>query len=98
MENFKGKRVIVRSPQAGVFYGTMVERDGTDVELKDARRIWYWSGAATLFQLSQEGVKDAKNCKFTMSVPQVVITGVSEVLPCADEAIDNIESVRRWKI
>ena len=49
-EKLIGKRVIVRCNRAGVFYGTLSEKEGQEVELKDCRRIWYWDGAASLHQ------------------------------------------------
>ena len=39
------KKVIIRADRAGVFYGTIIRKDGDEVELKDCRRIWYWNGA-----------------------------------------------------
>ena len=35
-----GDYVIVRTYSAGVFAGTLVRREGKEVELKDARRLW----------------------------------------------------------
>ena len=43
---------MVRTYSAGVFAGTVVSRDGKEIALKDARRIWYWKGAASLSQLA----------------------------------------------
>lgn len=48
----KGRYVIVRTYSAGVFAGTLVSRKGQGVVLKDARRLWYWKGAASLSQLA----------------------------------------------
>jgi len=50
-----GKTCIVRTYSAGVFLGTVKERNGKEVLLADARRIWYWDGAASLSQLAMEG-------------------------------------------
>ena len=38
--------VMVRTYSAGVFAGELVSRKGQEVILKNARRIWYWAGAA----------------------------------------------------
>ena len=51
------KKVIIRADRAGVFYGTIVRKDGNEVELKDCRRLWYWNGAASLSELALSGVK-----------------------------------------
>ena len=37
--------VIVRTYTAGVFAGYLKEKDGKDVVLLNARRLWYWVGA-----------------------------------------------------
>lgn len=94
----KGKKVIVRCNDASVFYGTLVRREGREVELANVRRIWYWSGAASTFQLAAEGVKNPDDCKFTMMISSIIITDANEILPCTDEAIANIESVPEWKM
>lgn len=92
-----GKKVIIRADKAGVFFGTLKEKNGSEVVLTDCRRIWYWSGAASLSQLAMEGVKRPNNCKFTIVVPTIMILGVIEIIPCTEEAIKSIESVSVWK-
>lgn len=94
----EGKKVIVRCEDASVFFGTLVRREGREVELANVRRIWYWSGAASTFQLAAEGVKNPNGCKFTMRISSIIITDANEILPCTDEAIANIESVPEWKM
>lgn len=102
IEKLIGKKVIIRSDRAGVFFGTLNEVEPTGdkytVELTKCRRLWYWSGAASLSQLAMEGVKDANSCKFTVVVNEIVISGVVEIIPCSDEAVQNINSVSVWKI
>lgn len=92
-----GKRVIVRAYGAGVFFGTLAEKAGDEVMLTDARRLWYWDGAASISQIAMEGVKRPDNSKFTMAVNEIVIEKVIEIIPCTDEAIANIEAVEVWK-
>ena len=90
------KKVIIRADRAGVFYGTIIRKDGDEVELKDCRRIWYWNGAASLSELALSGVKRDGN-KFSVVVESIVILGVIEIIPCTEAAIKNIESVPVWK-
>lgn len=97
MTDFKGKKVIVRGDRSGVFYGTLADRNGQEVELTNCRRIWYWNGAASISQLSAEGTKKPDDCKFTVSVDEIVITDAIEIIPCTEEAIKSIEGVRIWK-
>lgn len=98
MIGLTGKKVIVRGENSGVFFGTLANRDGREVELTDCLRIWYWDGAASISQLAVEGTKKPENCKFTMAVEQIAILDAIEIIPCADEAIESIEAVEIWKI
>ena len=79
------QKVIVRADRAGVFYGTIIRKDGDEVELKDCRRIWYWNGAASLSELALSGVKRTGN-KFSVTVDSITILGVIEIIPCTEEA------------
>lgn len=92
-----GKNVVVRTYSAGVFYGVLVSKNGKEVELKNARRLWYWDGAASLSQLSQEGVSKPENCKFPCEVPSVFLTEAIEILPLSDVAKQSLDSVEIWK-
>ena len=102
IENLIGKRVIIRSDRAGVFYGTLNEAEPCDdkytVELLDCRRLWYWSGACSITQLAIDGTKKPYDCKFTMSEKSIVVGGVVEIHECSKEAQTSIENVRVWKI
>lgn len=91
------KYYIVRSDRAGVFFGNIKERNGSEVTMTNVRRLWYWDGAASLSQLAVEGTKAPGNCKFTITVPEMTILGVIEVIPCSSEAARNIKAVREWK-
>lgn len=97
MENYSGKKVIIRADRAGVFYGTLANKEGSEVEMKDCRRIWYWDGAASLSELALSGVTKPLNCKFTVTVSEIIILGVIEIIPCTEAAISSIESVPVWK-
>ena len=91
-------KVIVRADRAGVFYGEIVERNGSEVKMKKVRRIFYWDGAASLSQLSVYGTSKPENCKFTVYVPEMEILGVIEIIPCSEKAIKSIEGVKEWKV
>lgn len=91
------KKVIIRADRAGVFFGTLKEKNGTEVTLTDCRRLWYWDGAASLSQLAVDGTSKPDNCKFTVTVPEITILGAIEIIPCTDKAIESIEGVKEWK-
>lgn len=89
---------IIRTYSAGVFFGEIVSRDGKEAVLKDAVRIWYWDGAASLSQMAMEGVKKPDKCKFSVPVDRTTVTEVIEILDCTDAAIANLEAVPVWKV
>jgi hypothetical protein len=96
MEN--QKYYIVRANGAGVFAGNIKERNGNTVTMTNARRLWYWAGAASLSQLAMEGVKRPGDCKFATPVDYVILFNVIEILACSDAAEENIKAVPVWKI
>ena len=89
---------VVRCDRAGVFFAKVTSLFNGVAELRDCRRLWYWDGAASLSQLAMEGVTKPKNCKFTVTVPQMTVTGVIEVIPCTDEAVQCIKEVPAWRM
>jgi hypothetical protein len=92
-----GRYCIVRTYSAGVFAGTVAQRMDKEVKLTNARRIWYWEGAASLSQLAMEGTKTPDKCKFPCPVNEVLLTEVIEIIPCTEQAIISIEMVPIWE-
>ena len=88
--------VMVRTNSAGVFCGYMKERNGQEVTLLKARRIWYWEGAATLSQLAQEGTKKPNECKFPCEVNEVLLLDAVEILNVTEGAQKSIAKVPVW--
>ena len=98
VSNILNKKVIIRGDKSGVFFGTLVAKEGTEVKLEKCRRLWYWEGAASISQIAMEGVKYPEDCKFTVAANEIIITDVIEIIPCTEEAIKILESVKVWKI
>ena len=94
----EGRYCMVRTYSAGVFAGTIVERNGKEVKLKDARRIWYWAGAASLSQLATEGTSKPNVCRFPAPVAEVLLTEVIEIIPITLDAKKSIEGVPAWRV
>lgn len=90
------KYCMVRTKSAGVFAGTVMEREGMEVTLIDARRIWYWDGSSSLSELATLGTSKPNNCKFPAPVPEILLTEVIEIIPMTEVAIKSIESVPVW--
>src|ERR1700693_5596370 len=91
------KYVIVRTYSAGVFAGNLQSRNGQEVVLTDARRLWYWDGAASLSQLAVDGTKERQNCKFPVAVPRVELLQVIEILDVSEAAEASIKAVKVWE-
>jgi hypothetical protein len=90
------KYCVVRTYSAGVFAGYVKSRVGGEGVVLQARRLFYWDGAASLSQLSQEGVTKPQNCKFPMAVPEVELTNIIEIIECTEKARLNIANVPIW--
>jgi hypothetical protein len=90
--------VIVRADRAGVFFGTLAEKEGNEVKLTNCRRIWKWSGAASLSELAVNGVTNPGDCKFSVPVKSIIVEGVIEIIPCEQKAIESINAVPVWRM
>jgi len=88
---------IVRTYSAGVFAGYVKSRIGKEAIVLQARKIWYWDGAASLAQLAVDGTSKPENCKFPTPVSKIELTEVIEILDCTEKARKSIESVKVWK-
>ena len=89
---------IVRTYSAGVFAGWYDRKNkGQEGTVFDARRIWYWDGAASLSQLAINGTTKPENCKFPEKVSEVDLKQIIEIIPCTEKSIKSIESIPVWK-
>jgi len=94
--DFIGIYCLIRSKDAGVFAGTLIEVEGGNARIQNARRLWKWKGASSLSELSQKGVLHPESCMFPCEVPEILVLGIIEVIPCSTKAIDSIASVPEW--
>jgi len=92
----KSNRVIVRTYSAGCFAGRLVSRTGKEVVLADARRLWFWSGAASLSELAQRGTSKPSECKLPVAVSRITLTEAIEIIDMTPEAVTSIDSVPVW--
>ena len=91
------KYVIVRTFSAGVFAGYIESRAGQEVVMRNARRIWYWDGAASLSQLAMSGTTKPQNCKFPVAVDRIELLNAIEIIDCTEAGKKSIEGVPVWK-
>lgn len=97
-KTLKGKKyVMVRTYSAGVFVGYLEKRRGKEVTLLNARRIWYWKGAASLSQLATDGTSEPKSCKFPCEVSKVELTETIEILDVTEKARISLSGVPIWQ-
>ena len=80
-----GRHCVVRTYSAGVHIGEVLAKDGTNVLLKDARRLWKWNGAFTLSEVAQSGISKAGS-RLAVAVPLIELTEAVELIPTSEAA------------
>ena len=98
MKTTRKQYVIARTYSAGVFAGYLISQKGKEVILQNARRLWYWTGAASLSQLAMEGTVSPDTCKFPIEVDKIILTEAIEILTVTKKAQESIASVKIWKM
>jgi small nuclear ribonucleoprotein (snRNP)-like protein len=96
-KSYVGKKVIVRTNRAGVFFGTLVEADKTSATLSDVRKLWFWDGACAVEEIAENGVGKPENCKFTVVIPEMQVNEWIQIIPCSVKAVKSIDGVEIWK-
>lgn len=94
-----GSKVIVRAYRAGVHYGTLKAIDGRNVELTNARRLWFWQVAnkagISLSDVADFGVSSAS--KICAVVVAQIITDACEIMSTSDNAQKSIETANVYR-
>jgi hypothetical protein len=88
---------IVRTNRAGVFFGEIKERSATEITMTNVRKLWRWDGACAVEELAINGVKKPSGCKFTVTIPEMIIAEPIQIIPCTDLAVERINGVSVWK-
>ena len=89
------KYVVVRSNMAGVFCGTLKNKNGTEVVLANARKIYRWQGAYTVEDIAAKGL-NAEASQITVSVKEMIIDDVCQVLPTTNTAQKILTEAAAW--
>ena len=95
-ELFLNKIVLVRTYSAGVFYGTLIAKNGKQGLLHKARRLWKWAGAFSLSELATIGTTDPENCKFSTASHEVLLEEVIEINMISDTALRTLNEVKDY--
>lgn len=92
---FVGERVIVRSRDAGVMYGTLEKLNGRYVRLSNARIIWRWrnaNGGVSLNDTAIGGVSDddySRLSNFNEKLEMLEACSIIKVTEEAKKSLDN---------
>ena len=97
LNRFIGDKVIIRTYSAGVWFGTLKEKSGNEVILKNARRMWRWwaKESISLSGVANHGIKQDKS-KIAPAVESIWLEAV-EIIPCTKESIESIEGAKDAK-
>jgi hypothetical protein len=97
LNDMVGKKCIIRTYSAGVWFGEIKQKSGNEVIVKNARRMWRWHAAESisLSAVANHGIQDDKS-KMAESVSEVWIEAI-ELIPCTDKAITSIEGAKYVK-
>lgn len=92
-----GQKVIIRTFSAGNWFGLLAEKSGSEVILKNARRMYRWQCAQSisLSALSIYGIDERKS-KIVEEVESVWLKAI-EIIPCTAMAIKSLEEAENVK-
>ena len=92
-----GKKMIIRTYTAGVWFGTVDQKNGNEVIIKNARRLWHWKATQgiSLSACALYGV-DYKHSKVIEPVDYVWLEAI-ELISCTDAAITSIDGAPHVK-
>jgi len=86
-----GEKVIIRTYSAGVWFGTLTEKEGSEVIIADARRMWRWQAkeSISLSGLAIHGL-DQERSQIVQAVKSVWLEAI-EMITCSEIAKESIE-------
>jgi hypothetical protein len=89
-----GRKVIVRSRDAGVLFGEYAGNDGSTVHLRNARQLWKWHAAQgiSLIDLATYGAKKSE-CKFSPASATVSVFNSCALIDTTAEAAKSLDAV-----
>ena len=88
---------VVRTTNAGVFFGKIKEASHDEVTMTDVRKVWHWEGACAVEQLATDGTKKPDDCKFTVVVSEMIILDPIQIIPCTEKAAASLAGVPVWQ-
>lgn len=94
LQHHVGKKCIIRTYSAGVWFGEVIEKDGNEVIIKGARRMWRWHTKKSIsLSAIANGDIDESKCRIAGAVENVWLEAI-ELIPATDEATKIIEGAK----
>lgn len=91
-----GKKVIVRTYSAGVWFGELSEKSVNEVILINARRMYYWKAKESISLSACAIYGVATESKIVSAVDSVWLEAI-EIIPCTEDAIKSLEGAPNAK-
>ena len=91
LNSMVGKKCVIRTYSAGVWFGEVAEKAGNEVVVKNARRMWKWwaTESISLSAVALHGVKHDQS-RIVEAVPAVWLEAI-ELIPASNKAVASIE-------
>ena len=86
---------IVCCERSGIFAGYIESQGVYQISLVNARRIKYWSGAASITQLALQGTGKPNDCLFSLT-HDVALLDVCSITNCTEKGMKSIQAVKDW--
>jgi hypothetical protein len=93
-----GTYVVLRTYSAGVHFGVLIERDGQEATLSEARRLHRWEGGRlSLHEIATEGPPESMGTRVSVQVDTVTLTQVIEVISASTKGEIKLRGFPAWK-
>ena len=89
-----GQEVLIRTDSAGVWFGRLKQKEGDEVILTEARRMWRWwaKESISLSGVALHGIKQ-ENSRIAGAVESVWLQAI-EIIPISGKAAESIRTAQ----
>ncbi len=89
-----GQEVIIRTYSAGVWFGRLKEKEGEEVILTEARRMWRWwaKKSISLSGVALHGIKQ-EDSRIAGAIDSVWLQAI-EIIPISGTAAESIRTAK----
>jgi hypothetical protein len=90
LNSMVGNMCVIRTYSAGVWFGRVIQKSGSEVIIDGARRLWRWHAASgiTLSEVALHGIQRDKS-KIAEALDGVWLNSI-ELLPTTEKAAKSI--------